>query len=164
MTTAALGATVYSVVCSLALNLGFTSFMVSHFDLPSLEAAHTATVQSLVLYMLPIGFAVQSFLFTQSLGAQTNLGDAVRSTFNPATATLGQTVKHNVWGWSKRTKVLIKQTVILMVLTGSVTVRMSWTNEGTDIIGASAYAGIWVLAGLVSGVMFGWVGNLGDAA
>jgi len=162
LVTAALGATVYGFTLYVAFYSGLTSFMVSHFDLPSLEAAHSATLQYLILYMLPVGFAVQSFLFTQSLGAQTNLHDAADSAFNPATATLSETVQRNVWGWSKRTKVLVKQTLILTALTGSHTVRMSWTNEGTDIIGATGYAGVWVLAGLIAGGMFEWVGNLGE--
>lgn len=34
--------------------------------------------------------------------------------------------------------------------------------EGTDVVGAVGYAGVWVLAGLLSAVMFGWVGDVGE--
>ncbi|KAF2502755.1 hypothetical protein BU16DRAFT_475141 [Lophium mytilinum] len=161
-TTAALGATAYGFTLYAALHSGLTTFMTTHFDPTTFEPAHAATLQLLIASMLPVGWAAQSFLFTQSFGAQTDLGDAAGSAFNPASATLAETVQHNVWGWSKRTKVLVTQTAVLAALTGSHTVRMAWSNEGTDLVGAAGYAGVWVLAELLAAAMFGWVGDVGE--
>ncbi|KAF2805069.1 uncharacterized protein BDZ99DRAFT_501954 [Mytilinidion resinicola] len=161
-TTAFLGATAYAFTLYAALQSGLTTFLVSHFTVATLEPAHAATLQLLIATMLPVGWAAQSFLFTPSFGAQPSAGDAADAAFNPATATLAQTVRHNVWGWSKRTKVLVQQTAVLAALTGSHTTRMAWANEGTDLVGAAGYAGVWVLAGLLAGGLFGWVGDVGE--
>ena len=67
-----------------------------------------------------------------------------------------------MWGWSKQTKALLTQTAVLAVMVAANTAVRVSALEGTDVVGAVGYAGVWVLAGLLSAVMFGWVGDVGE--
>ncbi|OCL08082.1 hypothetical protein AOQ84DRAFT_293849 [Glonium stellatum] len=162
LSTTLLGTAIYSVVLYTALKAGLLTFMVTHFDLPTVAPAHSVSLIQLVAALFPVGWAVRGFLLAPSLGVQTHLGDAKASAFNPATASLAETLRHNVWGWSKQTKVLLTRTaVVAAMVAANTTVRVS-ALEGTDAVGALGYAGVWVLAGALSAVMFGWVGDVGD--
>ena len=145
-----------------ALKAGLVTFMVTHFDLPTVEPAHSVSLPQLVIALAPMGWAVRGFLLAPSLGAQTRIGDAKASAFNPATATFTETLRQNVWGWSKQTKVLLTQTAVLAAMVAANTAVQVSALEGTDVVGAVGYAGVWVLAGLLSAVMFGWVGDVGE--
>ena len=67
-----------------------------------------------------------------------------------------------MWGWSKQTKALLTQTAVLAVMVAANTAVRVSALEGTDVVGAVGYAGVWVLAGFLSAVMFGWVGDVGE--
>lgn len=162
LSTTLLGTAIYSVVLYTALKAGLVTFMVTHFDLPTVEPAHSVSLPQLVIALAPVGWAVRGFLLAPSLGAQTHIGDAKASAFNPATATFTETLRQNVWGWSKQTKVLLTQTAVLATMVAANTAVQVSALEGTDVVGAVGYAGVWVLAGLLSAVMFGWVGDVGE--
>lgn len=162
LSTTLLGTAIYSVVLYTALKAGLVTFMVTHYDLPTVEPAHSVSLLQLVIALAPVGWAVRGFLLTPSLGAQTHISDAKASAFNPATATFTETLRQNVWGWSKQTKVLLTQTAVLATMVAANTAVRVSALEGTDAVGAVGYAGVWVLAGLLSAVMFGWVGDVGE--
>jgi len=72
---------------------------------------------------------------------------------------LGDTLWWNVWGFSDKTKVVIKRTAALVLVSGVNTFVQSWvTVEGVEPLGAAAYAGIWVVAAAISGGALGIVG------
>ncbi|OCK76692.1 hypothetical protein K432DRAFT_335209 [Lepidopterella palustris CBS 459.81] len=150
----------YALAIYAASYFGLPTFIVQHFEVVTVANAHESTIFSLAILFIPVGWAAQMFLLTPSWGAQTKLGDAAASAFNPTTASLGETVKHNVWGWSKRTKALAKQTAVVLVMVYVNTVHKVSTLEGTDPIGAVGYAGIWVAANVLVAAMFEWVGKV----
>ena len=57
---------------------------------------------------------------------------------------------------------LLTQTAVLATMVAANTAVQVSALEGTDVVGAVGYAGVWVLAGLLSAVMFGWVGDVGE--
>lgn len=152
---------VYIVVIWAFLKTGITNlFLISHFDIPTLETAHSETPVSILLKIFTAGFAAKEFLLNPSIAAQPPSGLATPTEeFDPATATFDQTIKANVLPSERRTKTLLQQTIILNVLTFLSTVQRCMTLNGTEIYGAAGYAGIWVFANTVLAGWYQWVGN-----
>lgn len=152
---------VYVVVVFSTLRTGhLTQFLVSHFDLPTLNEAHTETVFTLVGKFLVAGVATRDFLLNPSIGATPPSGDATPvQTFDPATATLPQTFKHNFWFFSRRTRTLIQQTLILSLFLFTNTVQRSLSLDGTDFVGAAGYASLFILANVICAAWYVWVGD-----
>lgn len=66
---------------------------------------------------------------------------------------------YNIWGYSTRTKTVIKRTAILMFVSGMHTFVQTWvTLEGVEAWGAAIYSGVWVGAAAVAGAVMGLVG------
>jgi hypothetical protein len=152
---------VYIVVIWAFLKTGITNlFLISHFDIPTLETAHSETPVSILLKIFTAGFAAKEFLLNPSIAAQPPSGLATPTEeFDPATATFDQTIKANVLPSERRTRTLLQQTIILNVLTFLSTVQRCMTLNGTEIYGAAGYAGIWVFANTVLAGWYQWVGN-----
>lgn len=152
---------VYVVVLWIALKTGILNlFLISHFDLPTLEDAHAETAVSLVTKLFTTGLAARTFLLNPSIGAQTRSGAATPAQpFDPVTATLPETLKHNFWFWDKRTKTLIRQTVVLSAFLLANTVQRTLTLKGSDFLGAVGYSGPWILATAVLSGWWTWVGD-----
>ncbi|KAK5149078.1 hypothetical protein BJ546DRAFT_1063646 [Cryomyces antarcticus] len=160
--SALLGAAVYAVTVYAAYYSYLPVYLIVHFDgLRSLARVHDATVTTLLLPFLPLGWAASHFLFSASAGAShKNLRDIRREAFNPATATLGETVAHNLWGHSKRSKVLINRTVTLVLFSAAnIWFRTFVTVEGTDAPGAAGWASVWAVAATLTGVAYEWLGR-----
>ena len=103
---------------------------------------------------LLLGLAAKSFVFTPAAAAP----GAKVSSFNPESATLGETFWYNVWGYSERTKTVITRTLALMLVSGVNTFVQSFvTVEGVEMMGAVAYSGVWVVAAGVTGAALGLV-------
>ncbi|RMZ69886.1 glycogen debranching enzyme [Pyrenophora seminiperda CCB06] len=156
-----LAAGVYVVVLWSGLRTGFlTLFLVQFFDIPTLEAAHIETPVSLALKTLAAGMAAKAFLLNPSFAAQPLTGaETPVEQFDPSTATLPQTFEHNFFNFSKRTRTLIQQTIILNSFLFIGNVQRCMTLKGTDLIGALGYAGVWVVANTVISLWFGWIGD-----
>ncbi|KAF2680320.1 hypothetical protein K458DRAFT_345354 [Lentithecium fluviatile CBS 122367] len=138
----------------------FRSFLVTRFELPTLEGAYSETIFSLIGKLLPAGVATKFFLLNPSLGATPTPGDATPvELFDPKTATLSQTLKHNFWFFSRRTRTLIQQTAIASILLSANTVQRSMSLEGTTLAGAAGYSGIWILANIICAGWWTWVGD-----
>lgn len=85
--------------------------------------------------------------------------DVLNAKFDPLSATLLETIRYNFWGFSTRTKTILKRTAILMAVSGAHTFVQTWfTLEGVAIRGASVYAGVWVVAAALAGGALGLVG------
>lgn len=157
--TTLLAAAIYSVIIYGSFATWLPVHLAVHFDgLRSLEKAHGAALPALMLTFVPLGYAARDFLFSSSEGAQKSLGDIRAEAFNPATASLAQTVRHNLWGWDKRVRVLIQRTLTLASLSAANTfVRTYSVIEGSEAWGAAGWAAVWAVASLVTGAVFAWV-------
>ena len=152
---------VYVVVLWAGLKTGLLNlFLVQFFDIPTLEYAHLETPVSIIAKIFTAGVAAKEFLLNPSIAAQPHSGTATPAeVFDPATATLPQTVKQNLWSFSKRTRTLIQQTSILNAFVFASTVQRCMTLNGTELSGAAGYASVWVLANAVIALWYGWVGD-----
>ena len=78
-----------------------------------------------------------------------------------ATATLEETIRYNIWGYSKRTRTMIKRTTVLATMSFiNAFLQVAATIEGADLAGAAGWASIWAVAASVTGLMFWWVGDV----
>ncbi|KAJ9637282.1 hypothetical protein H2199_007569 [Coniosporium tulheliwenetii] len=135
-----LGTAVYASIMYAALCTNLTVWLATHFD--------------------------GEFLFTPAVGAQSSLKDITHEHFNPATASLAETLAWN-FGFgahskhSKRARVLALRTAVLVGFVGLNTwVQTYGSLEGADAMGAAGYAALWAMAGLATGGVFGWVGDV----
>ncbi|KAI9703610.1 MAG: hypothetical protein M1836_007380 [Candelina mexicana] len=160
--TTLLAAGIYSVVVYGSYYSWLPVYLVTHFDgMRDISAAHSAALPYLLASFVPVGYAAREFLFTPSTGSQSNRGDAVSSAFNPESATLGETVKHNLWDYPKRTQVIIGRTATLVAVTGFNTwIRTYASIEGSEIYGAAGWAGVWAAGAATTGVALWWVGDV----
>jgi hypothetical protein len=160
--TTIFSASIYSAFVYASFKTWLPVHIITFFDnVKSLDAAHDAQLPTLLLTFFPLGWAARTFLFSPSTAARMDLGDMVATSFNPHTATLSDTVKHNFWNYSKGTKVVIKRSVILATMVGLTTWLRVWkTVEGSEGLGAAGWAGLWAVASLVNGAALRWVGNV----
>lgn len=132
-------------------------YLALHFNnIPSVAAAHSASPISLLPITLLFGVAAKSFIFTPAASTPACTADVP---FDPATATLYETVQYNLWGYSSRVKVVIQRTTALLLISGVNTFIQSFvTIEGVEMLGAALYSGVWVVAATITGIVFGVVG------
>jgi hypothetical protein len=152
---------VYIVVLWAGLKTNYLNlFLISHFDIPTLEAAHLETPVSIFVKIFTAGVAAKEFLLNPSIAAQPLSGTATPAEeFDPATATLDQTIKANVLPFDRRTRTLVQQTIILNSFLFASTVQRCMTLTGTEITGAAGYAGVWVVANVITATWYAWVGD-----
>ncbi|KAM3068738.1 hypothetical protein ACMFMG_010914 [Clarireedia jacksonii] len=156
--TTLLAASIYSVTLYSAYLSYLPLYLVTYFNnIPTIVAAHSSTPTTLFPVTLLLGLATRSFIFTPA--TTTNPADSKPVPFDPESATLGETIWWNVWGWSKKTKIVIKRTATLMLVTGVNTFVQTYvTVEGVEAIGALAYSAVWVVAAVICGGALGAVG------
>jgi len=159
--TTTFAATIYSLIIYISLRSWLTVYIVTHFDgVRSLEKAHAIQLPALIATALPVGWAANTFLFSPSTGARPSLKEIRAKTFNPATASLGEHFKQNLWGWNVGTRVLIKRNVVLASMVGLATWLRVWkTIEGSEAWGSAGWAMLWASSSFVSGVLLRWVGS-----
>ena len=162
LSTSLLAAGIYAIVLYISLATWLPMHLVLHFDgLRDISGAYDASATLLnVAFVIP-GFAAKSFLFTPATGAKANLGDIRAKAFNPETATLGETVMHNLWGYSKRTRTMVIRTATLAaVVFVNTFLQVAVTIEGADVVGAAGWAAVWASAALITGAAMWWVGDV----
>ncbi|RQM08225.1 hypothetical protein DH86_00000658 [Scytalidium sp. 3C] len=154
--TTLLATSIYAVTLSVAFNTYLTTALAVYFNnLRTLNSAYAASPVTLFPLFLPLGLAAKSFIFTPA----TSISSPKKDTFNPGTATLGETFWHNVWGWDARTKTVIARTTALMLVSGGSTFLQSFvTLDGVESQGAVTYSSVWVLAALITGTALGAAG------
>ncbi|MCJ1284211.1 hypothetical protein MMC26_003542 [Xylographa opegraphella] len=157
-----LAAAIYGLTVYSSFMTWLPVHMVIHFEgLRDISAAHEARLPFLIASFIPVGIAAKSFLFTPATGAKRDLEDIRRLAFNPETATLMETLQHNLWGYSKRTRVIIARTVALTALTYMNTwYQVALTVEGAESTGAAGWASVWATAAVLTGTAFWWVGHV----
>ena len=101
------------------------------------------------------------FLFTPATAAKADKHDKQTAAFDPETATLGETIAYNLWGYSHRARILIKRTVILVAVGGVHSMLQTYLSlEGTEFAGAAGWSSVWGLAAALTGAAFLWVGDV----
>ncbi|KAI1458342.1 hypothetical protein F4805DRAFT_456974 [Annulohypoxylon moriforme] len=159
--TTLLAGAIYSVTLFFAYATYLPTYLVVHFtNLPSIASAHEATYIGLLPVTIVLGFAAQVFVFTPAEGTVASKSEDSEN-FDPASASLAETMRWNFWGWSVQTKVVIQRTVLLMLVTGVNTfLQARYTVEGVETPGAAAWSSVWVLAAAVTGIGLGAVGSV----
>lgn len=157
---------IYSVVLFLSYKTFLPGILVLYFiGIPTVEPLHSATS----IYVSPLatalalasGLAARSFIFTPLAATGRTEADEKAAQFDPVTASLGETVWWNVWGYTTQTKVGVARTIALMVVTGiNTTLQGALTISGVEAPGAAIYASIWVAAAFFTGVGLGAIGEV----
>jgi hypothetical protein len=154
-----------TAIFAVLLELSFATFLpvhlITHFSgVRDLTVTHlgAAGLPSLLVALVPAGYAAREFLFVSSTGVPPSPGEY---TFEPTTSDLRQHVYHNVWGWySSRQKELISRTILLSVMTvGESVIQTLGTIKGVEFSGATLYAAMWGAGIVVVGAVFNWVGG-----
>ncbi|OBR14171.1 hypothetical protein CH63R_02897 [Colletotrichum higginsianum IMI 349063] len=162
--TTILAAAIYSLTLFTAYKTYLPTTLVLYFEgLPSLAPAYTTNFLATLPVTIAFGIAARSFIFTPFVATGETDEDEKLAEFDPATATLGETLAWNIWGYTTREKVVILRTAVAMLVTGVNTYLQTFmTINGVESYGASLYAGAWVGAAFLTGVGLGFVGG-GDA-
>ena len=157
-----LAAGVYGLVVYGSFKTWLPVHLVTNFNgLRDISAAHEANLSILMASFIPVGIAAKSFLFTTATGAARNLEDIKATAFNPETATLMETIWYNLWGYSKRTRIMIKRTATLATVCFLNTwLQVAATIEGVEVFGAIGWASVWATAAILTGMSFWWVGHV----
>ncbi|KAF1935437.1 hypothetical protein EJ02DRAFT_127831 [Clathrospora elynae] len=136
-------------------------FLVTHFDIPTMEAAHLENPVSIGVKVFVAGIAAKAFLLNPSFAAQPLTSGAATPTedFDPTSATLPMTLEHNFYRFDQRTRTLIQQTTIVNAFLFAGTVQRCMTLKGTEIMGAAGYASMWVAANTIIALWYFWVGD-----
>lgn len=158
--TSLLSGAVFTISLFSAYATYLPRFMVVYLNnLPSITAAHEVYYLNLLPVTLPLGFAATSFIFAPA-EAEEEPKVPEGGNFDPVEASLKETVRYNLWGWSNRTKMVMKRTALLMAMTGiNTTLQTALTVEGAEFPGALAWSSVWVVASAVTGVALGAVGS-----
>jgi hypothetical protein len=154
-----LAGAIYAVTLYTAYASFLPVLLATYFsNIPTVAPAHASTPISLFPLSIFLGLAAKCFIFTPAVAAEPSLADAKKAAFNPATASLGEHVVYNVWGYSKRTKVVITRTATLMLVTGVNTfVQAFFTIEGVEAEGAVGFSLVWLVASGITGAALGAV-------
>ncbi|RCI14961.1 hypothetical protein L249_6440 [Ophiocordyceps polyrhachis-furcata BCC 54312] len=157
--TSALAGSIYTIVVALSLRFVLPRIFAVYFPgLPTLEPAYTASYADVLPATGLLGAAASAFIYAPS--ATTPRDEDDEKHFDPVAATLGETVRWNLWGYSSRVKVAISRTAVVMLLVGVNTyLACTRTMYGVEGPGAAAYAAVWVVAAMSSGLALGLVGG-----
>jgi hypothetical protein len=158
---------IYSVVLFLASRTFLPTTLVLHFNgIPTIQPAADAVLFGLgnptiqVLSLL-FGLAARTFIFTPLVATPLTEQDQENAEFDPASATLGQTVAWNLWGFTTRTKVSIIRTAVAMLFTAvGAYLDTALAIKGVESYGAVVYASVWVISALVTGLSLRYVGSI----
>ncbi|KAH8595559.1 hypothetical protein B0O99DRAFT_622140 [Bisporella sp. PMI_857] len=155
--TLLLASSIYGVTLYSAFATFLPVYLVTYFpNITSIEAAHVSSPIVLVQRSSLLGLAAKEFIFTPAIA--TAPSNAQKAVFDPKTATLSETLWYNIWGYSERTKVVIKRTLVLVVITGGNTFLETYLSlEGTELPGAVVYSAVWVVASALTGTTLGFV-------
>lgn len=159
--TAALSTGIYTVTLVLSLRFILPRILVTYFNgLPTLEPAYAASYAAALPTTLLFGIAASTFIFAPFATTGRAKEDEKIGEFDPVAASLGETVWWNVWGYTAKTKVVVRRTAIAAFIAAVNTyLACSRTVYGIESTGAAVYAGVWAFAAVCSGIGLGLVGG-----
>jgi hypothetical protein len=160
--TTLLAGFVYGTLLVLASQSFLPATFVIHFEgIPSVRPVYDAVLYGsgprLALGLL-FGAAARVFIFTPALATGPTLGDKSVARFDAASASLGETLYWNLWGYTGQTRKALVRTAVAMAATGIDTFLQCRTVAGVTAYGAAAYAGVWVVATMLTGQSLAYVG------
>ena len=160
--TVLLAAGIYGVVVLTSYSTWLPVYLITHFDgIRDISALHNKNFPWLAGSFLPLGFAAKVFLFTPATASKPDNHDKAIAKFNPETATLGETVWYNIWGYPHRTRTLIKRTATLITVAGLHTALQTYvTISGAEGFGAVGWSSVWALATSLTGAAYWWVADV----
>jgi len=160
--TSVFAAGIYGVIVLASYGTWLPEYLINHFDgIRDISVLHNANFPWLVASYVPIGFAAKMFIFTPSTAAKPDAYDKEIARFNPETAALGETVIYNLWGYSKRTRTVIKRTATIVAVGGLHTWLQTYVVvEGAEGFGAAGWSSVWAVAAMLTGAAYWWVGNV----
>lgn len=159
--TAALSTGIYTVVLVLSLRFILPRILVVNYSgVPTLEPAYNASYAAILPVTTLFGIAASTFIFAPFATTARAKEDDKLNEFDPVAASLGETVWWNVWGYTVKTKVVIRRTIVVALVTAVNTfLASSKTLYRVDASGAAVYAGVWAFAAICSGIGLGFVGG-----
>lgn len=162
LSTGLLAGLIYGVTLFVAVKTYLGTTFVLYFEgitrvEPALNSKYGATVAALLVGLL--GIAAQSFIFTPFEATPPTV-DPKTKRFDPVTATLSDTLRWNLWGFNRRTQVVILRTGLVALVTWVHTyLQCAITIQGVEPWGAATYASIWSIAALATGTALELVGD-----
>ncbi|KAF5669649.1 hypothetical protein FHETE_4889 [Fusarium heterosporum] len=159
--TTALSTGIYTVVLVLSLRFLLPRILVVNYSgVSTLEPAYNASYAAILPVTTLFGIAASTFIFAPFATTARAKEDEKVNQFDPVAASLGETVWWNVWGYTVKTKVVIRRTAVVAFVAAVNTFLASYkTMYRVDAIGAAAYAGVWAFAAICSGIGLGFVGG-----
>ena len=156
-----LSTAIYTVTLVLSLRFVLPRLLAVYFTgLPSLEPAYGATYVDVLPVTGLFGIAASIFIFAPFVATGKAKEDAELTKFDPVSASLQETVRWNFWGYTAKTKVVIRRTAVAAILTAvSTYLACERGMYGVDATGAAGYAGVWASAALFTGLGLGLVGR-----
>lgn len=151
---------IYAVVPALSYNAWLRRSLLLNFTgIPSIEPSLSLDAKIFTgALLLLFGYAARVFVFDAAAATGTTPEDAVVDAFDPVSATLGETLWQNVWGFRTQTKVAIRQTLVVVLVSFiRTTSQCALTVQGVEAWGAAAYASVWAAASIVAGTAMGLV-------
>jgi hypothetical protein len=158
--TVALATAVYVVVIYSTYTDIFRRFIVTNLEIPSMELSHTETIFALIPKLLIAGVATKHFLLNPSFAALPTPGVVSPvEDFDPATASLPQTLKANFWFFGRRTRTLIQQTYVVAFFLVANTVVRGTSLRGSTFNGLVIYTSVWILANVICAGWWTWIAD-----
>lgn len=162
MITSLLAAAIYATVLYGSYGSWLPVHLVTYFDgLKDISAAHSPALPVLIATFLPVGYAAHEFLFTPFAVSTAEAEGEAPPSFDPETATLSETLRYNLWGYSRPARFIMTRLFTLMAVTGFNTWLHTFvTIEGAELYGAVGWSSVWVLATALTGFAYWWVGAI----
>lgn len=162
ITTGLLASSIYACVMYTSLKTFLTGVIVAYFPsmglrqstglVESVERVYHPTPGSWGLN-LPIGFALAELVFQKAIQAPR---------LDQEEKVVGEKgLIKRIWDWfGPRGKTVVSRSLWAAGNMGIDTlVRLAGVTEGGSLEGAAAVAGVWVSATLLTGAVFGWIGQ-----
>lgn len=159
--TATLATAVYTVAMTLALRLALPRALAVWFvGIPTLAPAYEASYLALLPAGVLFGAAASSFIYAPFATTGRAKDDDRIAQFDPAAASLRETVAWNFLGYTAKTKVVVGRTAVAVAVTALNTfLATRYTVFGVEAEGAAAYAGAWAVSTALVGAALAFAGG-----
>lgn len=150
---------VYAAFLYLSLQI-IPRYIVTYFELRTLESAYSSTLPVLLTACVPLGNAAKDLLYVPSTYlAKTEVAE---KEFDPKHASLAETLAWNMGlsGWGKREDVLLSRTVLIVILTlGTSVAKIYGTVDQAEVAGAAIWGGVFATAAAIASLGVFYVGD-----
>lgn len=153
--TVILSASIYAVTIFTAYQTWLPSFLITYFNnIQNITTAQSPFYITQFPVTIFLGVAAESFLFTPAIATES----ICKAKFDAKTASFWETLWYNIWGYSSRTKMVIKRTSLLVIVTSLNTLtQICVAIEGVEFLGAVAYTTMWIAAFAINGLAFVYI-------